>query len=46
VVEASLVLSSLYQYQDNKFQEIFIISVLELIMVKNGAVFGCMGLYF
>jgi len=34
--------------QDNKFQEIFIINVLELIMVKNAAKCRtcCMGLYF
>jgi len=34
--------------QDNKFQEIFIINVLELIMVKNAAICRtfCMGLYF
>jgi len=34
--------------QHNKFQEIIIINVLELIMVKNGAICRtcCMGLYF
>jgi len=34
--------------QDNKFQEIFIINGLELIMVKNTAICRtcCMGLYF
>jgi len=35
--------------QDNKFQEIIIINVLELInMVKNAAIFRscCMGLHF
>jgi len=34
--------------QDKKFQEIIIINVLELIMVKNTAIYRscCMGLHF